>query len=66
MTESLEVDLLEGAREIATFLFGAGASQKRAYVAIRHGLPVWRIGNRVFARKSRIAKWIEEQEQRRY
>ena len=55
-------DNLEGMDEIAAFIFGRGASAKRAQTAIKAGLPCWRIGNRIFARKSSIEKWIEEQE----
>lgn len=57
-----ESDVLEGAKSIAEFLFGAGASESRAYTAIRRRLPVYRIGNRLFARKSKITRWIEQQE----
>ena len=55
-------DTLEGMEAIAAFIFGKGATAKRAQTAIKAGLPCWRIGNRIFARKSSIEKWIEEQE----
>jgi calcineurin-like phosphoesterase len=58
----LATDLLSGHGEIAAFVFGHGASAKRAQTAIKAGLPCWRIGNRIFAKKSSIEKWIEEQE----
>ena len=55
-------DLLAGANAIAKFIFGRGAHARRAHTAIRQGLPVFRIGNRLFARKSAISLWIAAQE----
>lgn len=59
----LSDDLLEGAAEIATFVWGPNANRRKAYHAIESGwLPVWRLGNRIYARKSRLLAWIVEQE----
>jgi hypothetical protein len=55
-------DVIEGAEAIAKFLFGESASFRRAYTAIKHGLPHFRIGNRIFVRKSAVTEWIERQE----
>ena len=60
----LHIDQLEGAQEIAKFLWGPKASRKRAYRAIERGLPVSRIGNRIYARRSVIRNWIEQQEKK--
>lgn len=59
---TVDGDLLEGAAEIARFLFGSEAKPVRARTAIRHGLPCWRIGNRYWARRSTILAWIRDQE----
>jgi hypothetical protein len=56
-------DLLEGAAEIAVYLFGASAHARRAHTAIKEGLPHFKIGNRIFARRSAINNWVAVQEQ---
>ena len=55
-------DLLSGANAIAHFLFGKAAHARRAHTAIRQGLPHFKIGNRIFARKTAINEWIVVQE----
>lgn len=60
----LSRDLLEGADAIAKHVWGRTAKRKRAYTAIANGLPHFRIGNRLFARKSVIRSWFQDQEQK--
>ncbi len=57
-------DLLEGAAAIAIFLYGEGTHARRARTAIRQGLPVFRLGNRLLARRSVISAWVADQERR--
>lgn len=66
----LSDDLLYGAKAIAAFMFGevadekdAAANVRRAYhAADKLGLPTFRLGSTICARKSSILKWIEQQE----
>ena len=59
----LSDDLLEGAAAIAAFVWGPKANRRKAYHAIENGwLPVFRLGNRVYARKSKLLAHIEAQE----
>lgn len=56
-------DILEGARAIAEFIYGRGTDPRKAYRAIDAGrLPIFRIGNRLCARRSVILEWIKRQE----
>jgi hypothetical protein len=55
-------DLLEGADAIASFMFGEGADRRRVYYLLDRGLPHFRLGNRIFGRRSSLLKWIEQQE----
>jgi hypothetical protein len=62
---SLADDLLHGADEIARFIYGSADEPNRRrvyYAAERHGLPIFKLGGVVSARKSTILKWIEMQE----
>ncbi|QIB36552.1 helix-turn-helix domain-containing protein [Ancylobacter pratisalsi] len=53
-------DLIDGLSGIALYL---GWSKNRVKHACRdHGLPVFRIGRRVFARKSTITRWLSDLE----
>ena len=55
-------DLLEGATEIGAFL---GWPRRRVfYAAERKLIPIFRIGNRLSARKSSLRKRIEDLEQK--
>ncbi len=55
-------DLLEGADEIAAYL---GWNRRRVfYAAERKLIPIFRIGNRLSARKSSLRKRIEDLEQK--
>ena len=64
-------DLLHGADEIACFIYGAPSDEKAAesnrrrvyHAADKHGLPGFKLGGTLTARKSTILKWIESQEQ---
>lgn len=63
-------DLLHGADEIARFIYGdtgdektAESNRRRVYHANdKHGLPTFKLGGTMTARKSTILKWIEAQE----
>jgi len=56
-------DLLEGANEIARFLFGPKGKRRRVYYLIASsGLPVFRLGETICARRSTLRAWIAEQE----
>lgn len=68
---SLAGDLLHGADEIARFVYGDAADERIAesnrrkiyHAADKHGLPTFKIGGTITARRSTILKWIEAQEQ---
>jgi hypothetical protein len=56
-------DLLEGAAQIAAFLFGDAKQRRRVYwLAQNQSLPVFRIGQSICARPSTLRRWITEQE----
>lgn len=58
--DNLAADLLRGADAIAAFL---GFPRRTVYHAVAKGhLPHFRIGETVCARKSTLARWIEQQE----
>lgn len=67
---ALADDLLHGADEIAQFIYGetedekaAESNRRRVYHANdKHGLPTFKLGGTMTARKSTILKWIEAQE----
>jgi hypothetical protein len=66
----LSDDLLHGADEIAQFIYGSATDEKVAesnrrriyHSADRHGLPAFKLGGTLTARKSTILAWIESQE----
>ena len=61
----LKVDTLEGAAEIAEFLFddSSARGQRRVYHLVESSkLPVFRLGNIICARKSTLLAHIEDQE----
>ena len=62
----LPEDILEGARAIAIFLFGDAKYQRKVfYLASKKRLPVFGFGTAtIYARKSTLLKFIEEQEGR--
>jgi hypothetical protein len=64
-TATLGDDLLHGAEAIAVFFFGIEKHRRKVYhyagdAKVR--LPVFRIGNVICARKSKLIAWIEAQE----
>jgi hypothetical protein len=61
--KDLSDDLLNGADEIAKFLFGSNASRRRVYYLASHTrIPVFRIGSVLCARRSVLLNWIAGQE----
>ena len=62
---ALADDLLRGADAIAQFVFGDAAQRRKVYYYASEAkvkLPVFRMGNVICARKSRLIGWIEMQE----
>ena len=62
---TLADDLLRGADAIAEFVFGDGCQRRKVYYfasEARLKLPIFRIGNVICARKSKLIAWIEAQE----
>ncbi|WP_084802954.1 hypothetical protein [Bradyrhizobium sp. NAS80.1] len=56
-------DLLEGADEIARFMFGSADKRRRVYhLASRSGLPLFRMGEIICGRRSTLLAWIVAQE----
>ena len=68
MADTISEDLLEGAAQIAKFIFGSDSARSRRRVyhlaaADRNDrLPVFRMGNQIFARKSTLLRSITERE----
>lgn len=61
--ENLADDLLDGAEEIAIFLFGDAKFKRRVYHLCDKGeLPVFRLGSGINARRSVLRKLIEQKE----
>ena len=60
-SDNLADDLLEGADEIAAFM---GWNRRRVFYADERKLiPIFRLGNRLSARKSTLRRHIEDKEQ---
>lgn len=58
-------DLLVGVAAITRFIWGPDANPRKGYRAIDpNRMPVFKIGSRLHARKSRLMRWIAEQEDR--
>jgi cystathionine beta-lyase family protein involved in aluminum resistance len=58
-------DLLHGAEAIAVFVFGNVRHRRKVYYYAsdaKVGMPIFRIGNVICARKSKLIEWIELQE----
>jgi hypothetical protein len=56
-------DLLEGAEEIARFMFGSPDKRRRVYhLAARSDLPLFRLGEVICGRRSTLLAWIAKQE----
>jgi len=61
-------DLLRGADEIAKFMFGDVKHRRKVYYLTgdaKKGLPYFKIGSLICARKSTLLNWVSEQEGRR-
>ena len=63
--EEFAADMLEGADEIAFYLYGNRKKRRKIYhlVATSH-LPVFKLGSMICARRSVLIKWVEHQEER--
>lgn len=62
---NLADDLLRGADEIALFMFGDVKDRRKVYYLTGEaprGIPHFRMGSVICARKSTIRNWIAEQE----
>jgi hypothetical protein len=60
----LHEDLLNGAGEIASFMYGDAQARRRVYyLAEKHCLPVFRLGATLCARRSTLRAWIAAQEE---
>ncbi|CAA7620413.1 conserved hypothetical protein [Candidatus Terasakiella magnetica] len=59
----LSADILEGADQIASFIYGSPKKRSKVYhLADKAKLPVFRMGAIICARKSTILQWIADQE----
>lgn len=59
----LSDDLLQGAGEIAKFVFGDRQKRRQVYyLAQTSRLPIFKLGITICARRSRLLAWIESQE----
>jgi hypothetical protein len=58
-------DLLRGADEIASFLYGDGKLRRKVYhLVATSNMPVFKLGSMIRARRSVLIKWIADQEGR--
>jgi hypothetical protein len=58
-------DIMQGAREIAVFLFGTPKARRRVYDLHAEGvLPTFNLGKTICARRTSLIAWIENQERR--
>lgn len=63
VSPSLSDDLLVSAAQIAKYLFGESSQRRKVYhLAAKGGLPVFRMGGHLCARRSIILAWITAQE----
>ena len=61
-----DADLIGGGDGIAQFLFGKTDEQLRRevyHLAEHHDLPVFKVGNKMYARKTKLTEWIKAREQ---
>jgi len=70
MSDTAEIefskDLLRGAAEIAEFLFGDRKYRRKVFYLNERGrLPIFRLRSQLYARKSSLLKFVENQENRR-
>ena len=60
---TLATDVLRGAKQISTFLYGSPDDRRKVYhLAETNRIPVFRLGAALCARKSKLIEHIEEQE----
>jgi len=65
VVQRIDDDILQGAAQIARFLFGSESDRRRVYFLVESGaLPHFRLGGTICARKSTLIDWIENQEAR--
>jgi hypothetical protein len=58
-------DMLRGASEISTFLYGKPEKRRKVYhLASKSNLPVFKLGSMICARKSVLVGWVQQQESR--
>ncbi|MES2860078.1 MAG: helix-turn-helix domain-containing protein [Pseudomonadota bacterium] len=56
-------DILQGASQIAEFMFGSASDRRRVYFLVESGaLPHFKLGGTICARRSTLIEWIEKQE----
>jgi hypothetical protein len=58
-------DILQGADAIARFVFGDSKHRRKVYYLTgdaKKGIPYFKIGSLICARKSTLLRWIEQQE----
>jgi len=59
----LSTDILEGADQIACFLYGDTKKRGKVYhLVVNAKLPTFKIGKTICARRSTLTAWIENQE----
>ncbi|MDP4021044.1 helix-turn-helix domain-containing protein [Methylobacterium sp. NEAU 140] len=64
---SLAEDMIEGAGPIAKFLFGSEdtkARRKIYHIIEQHDFPSFKIGGKIYARRSSILAWLAAKEKR--
>jgi len=62
---TINEDLIEGAENIVAFMFGDRKSRQAVYALARKtDVPVFKMGRKLFARRSSLVAWLAEQEQR--
>lgn len=60
---SIASDLLEGADEVARFVFGSPQKRRRVYdLAARSEIPLFRVGRVLCGRRSTLRAWISAKE----
>ena len=65
LTEIEPLDILEGAGDIAAYIYGDREKRRKIYhAAANAGLHVFRIGGVICARRSTLLGWIADQERR--
>jgi hypothetical protein len=63
--EALKDDLLEGAGQIADFLYGNSCLRRKVYhLAQTSRIPLFRLGSVLCGRRSTLKNWIKSQEER--